>query len=141
MTLNLRAMTPNQIVRNPEVQEVILSTSSGQIGVPSNHAPPPTAPDIGILKIRLDRQWSIPALMGGSAVVDENRITVLVSEAEKAADIEPRQAQEIYLTARAELARAEGRKQTIGANSAFRRAKARLDAIAATTVFDQMKVT
>nr|AKI29300.1 ATP synthase CF1 epsilon subunit [Selaginella uncinata] len=131
MTLNLRVMTPNQVVRNSEAQEVILSTSSGQIGVLSNHAPLLAALDIGTLKIRIDGQWSILALMGGFAVVDENRVTVLANEADEAVNIDPQQAREVYLRARAELAQAKGGKQTIEANLAFRRAKARLDAVAA----------
>nr|YP_009555759.1 ATP synthase CF1 subunit epsilon [Selaginella lepidophylla]AZU95876.1 ATP synthase CF1 subunit epsilon [Selaginella lepidophylla] len=133
MTLNLRVMTPNQVVWDSEVQEVILYTISGQIGVLTNHAPLLTALDIGVLKIRIGRRWSILALMGGFAVVDENRVTVPVNEADKAVDLEPRQAKESYLAARAELARAEGRRQTIEANLAFRRAKARLDAVTATS--------
>nr|YP_009589482.1 ATP synthase CF1 epsilon subunit [Selaginella doederleinii]QBL76064.1 ATP synthase CF1 epsilon subunit [Selaginella doederleinii] len=142
MTLNLRVMTPNQVVRNPEeVQEVILSTSSGKIGVLSNHAPPPAAPDIGIPKIRIDGQWSILALMGGFAVVDENRTTLLVNQADKAVDIDPQQAREVYLRARDEPARARGGKQTIEANSALRRAKARLDAIAALVPDQTARVT
>nr|YP_009561311.1 ATP synthase CF1 epsilon subunit [Selaginella indica]QAR48709.1 ATP synthase CF1 epsilon subunit [Selaginella indica] len=132
MTLNLRVMTPNQVVWDSEAQEVILYTISGQIGVLTNHAPLLTALDIGILKIRIEQRWSILALMGGFAVVDDNRVTILVNEADKAADLDPQQVKESHLTAQAELARAEGRRQTIEANLAFRRAKARPDAIAAT---------
>lgn len=128
-------MTPNQVVRDSEVQEVILATISGRIGVLTDHAPPLAALDIGVLKIRVKRRWSVPALMGGFAVVDENGgVTILVDEADDAKDIEPRRAKADYLAARDELARARGRKQEIGANSAMRRAKARLDAVTATTV-------
>jgi F-type H+-transporting ATPase subunit epsilon len=49
-------MAPNQIVWNFEVQEIILFTNSGQIGVLPNHAPLLTALDIGILKIRINGQ-------------------------------------------------------------------------------------
>nr|QGU93328.1 ATP synthase CF1 epsilon subunit [Selaginella stauntoniana] len=130
MTSNLRVMTPNQVVWDlEEVQEVILSTSSGQIGTLSNHAPPLAAPDIGILKIRTDRQWSILASMGGFAAVDGNRTTVLANEADKATDIDPQQAREAYLGARTELDQARGGKQTIEADLAPKRAKARLDAV------------
>lgn len=125
-------MTPNQVVRDSEAQEVIPYTISGQIGVLTNHAPLPTALDIGILKIRIEQRWSILALMGGFAAVDENRVTIPVNEADKAVDPDPQQVKESHLTAQAELARAEGRRQTIEANLAFRRAKARLDAIATT---------
>jgi F0F1-type ATP synthase epsilon subunit len=39
MTLNLCVLTPNRIVWDSEVKEIILSTNSGQIGVLANHAP------------------------------------------------------------------------------------------------------
>ena len=41
-------MAPNRIVWNSEVQEIILSTNSGRIGILPNHAPLLTALDIGI---------------------------------------------------------------------------------------------
>nr|YP_009582654.1 ATP synthase CF1 epsilon subunit [Selaginella lyallii]QBL02094.1 ATP synthase CF1 epsilon subunit [Selaginella lyallii] len=135
-TLSLRVMTPNQVAWDSEVQEVILSTISGQVGVLANHAPLLAALDIGVLKIRTERRWSVLALMGGFAVVDENRVTVLVNEADKAADLEPQRVKEAYLSAQTELAQATGRKKMIEANLAFRRAKARLDAVIAATVPD-----
>ena len=84
MTLNLRVMAPNRIVWNSEIQEIILSTNSGQIGILPNHAPLLTALDIGVVKIRLKEQWSTMALMGGFAMIENNQMTILVNEAEKA---------------------------------------------------------
>nr|YP_010613827.1 ATP synthase CF1 epsilon subunit [Andreaea regularis]QTT78485.1 ATP synthase CF1 epsilon subunit [Andreaea rupestris var. fauriei]WAS08572.1 ATP synthase CF1 epsilon subunit [Andreaea regularis] len=132
MTLNLRVMAPNRIVWNSEVQEIILSTNSGQIGILPNHAPLLTALDIGIIKIRLNGQWSTMALMGGFAMINSNRMTILVNEAEKAIEINPREAQETFQIAQNKLAQAEGRKQVIEANLTLKRAKARLEAINAT---------
>nr|AND48984.1 CF1 epsilon subunit of ATP synthase [Sphagnum squarrosum] len=132
MTLNLRVMAPNRIVWNSEVQEIILSTNSGQIGVLPNHAPLLTALDIGILKIRINGQWSTMALMGGFAMIDNNQMTILVNEAEKAVEINPQEAQDTFQIAQKKLAQAEGRKQVIEANLALKRAKARLEAIDAT---------
>ena len=132
MTLNLRVMAPNRIVWNSEVQEIILSTNSGQIGILPNHAPLLTALDIGIIKIRLNGQWSTMALMGGFAMINSNQMTILVNEAEKAIEINPREAQETFQIAQNKLAQAEGRKQVIEANLTLKRAKARLEAINAT---------
>nr|QFK69558.1 ATP synthase CF1 epsilon subunit [Pogonatum inflexum] len=129
MTLNLRVMAPNRIVWNSEVQEVILSTNSGRIGILPNHAPLLTALDIGIIKIRLNEQWSIMALMGGFAMVDNNQMTILVNEVEKANEINFQKAQEIFQMAQDKLAQAEGKKQIIEANLTLKRAKARLEAI------------
>jgi len=122
-------MAPNRIVWNSEVQEVILSTNSGRIGILPNHAPLLTALDIGIIKIRLNGQWSTMALMGGFAMVDNNQMTILVNEVEKANEINFQKAQETFQMAQDKLAQAEGRKQIIEANLTLKRAKARLEAI------------
>nr|YP_009668151.1 ATP synthase CF1 epsilon subunit [Plagiochila chinensis]QCW58926.1 ATP synthase CF1 epsilon subunit [Plagiochila chinensis] len=122
-------MAPNRIVWNSEIQEIILSTNSGQIGILPNHAPLLTALDIGIVKIRLKEQWSTMALMGGFAMIENNQMTILVNEAEKAIEIDLQEAQETFRKAKTDLAQAGGKKQIIEANLAFKRAKARLEAI------------
>lgn len=71
MTLNLCVLTPNRIVWDSEVNEIILSTNSGQIGVLSNHAPIATAVDIGILRIRLCRR--IDKRVSLSGWLDQNK--------------------------------------------------------------------
>jgi F-type H+-transporting ATPase subunit epsilon len=96
MTLNLRVMAPNRIVWNSEVQEIISSTNSGRIGILPNHAPLLTALDIGIIKIRLSEKWFTMALMGGFAMIDNNQMTILVNEAEKANEINLQEAQEAF---------------------------------------------
>lgn len=129
MTLNLCVLTPNRIVWDSEVKEIILSTNSGQIGVLSNHALIATAVDIGILRIRLNDQWLTMALMGGFARIGNNEITILVNDAEKGSDIDPQEAQKSLLIAEANLNKAEGKRQTIEANLALRRAKTRVEAL------------
>ena len=133
MTLNLRVMAPNRIVWNSEVQEIILSTNSGRIGILPNHAPLLTALDIGIIKIRLNEKWSTMALMGGFAMIDNNQMTILVNEAEKVNEINLQEAQEAFQIAQIKLSQAEGRKQVIEANLTLKRTKARLEAIEATS--------
>jgi F-type H+-transporting ATPase subunit epsilon len=133
MTLNLRVMAPNRIVWNAEAQEIILSTNSGQIGILPNHAPLLTALEIGIVKIRTQSEWITMALMGGFAMIENNSLTILVNEAEKGSEIDPEQAQKAFQEAQKGLSEATGRKQTIEANLAFKRAKARLEAVGTPT--------
>jgi F-type H+-transporting ATPase subunit epsilon len=131
MTLNLRVMAPNRIVWNSEAQEIILSTNSGQIGILPNHAPLLTALDIGVMKVRINSNWSTMALMGGFAMIENNQLTILVNEAEKASEIDLEEAQQSFDLAQESLDQATGRKQTIEANLSFQRAKARLEAVKA----------
>nr|ANO44922.1 ATP synthase CF1 epsilon subunit [Uvularia grandiflora] len=129
MTLNLCVLTPNRIIWDSEVKEIILSTNSGQIGVLPNHAPIATAIDIGLLRIRLNDQWLTVALMGGFARIGNNEITILGNDAEMSTDIDPQEAQQALEIAEANLSRAEGKKQAIEANLALRRARTRVEAI------------
>lgn len=121
-------MAPNRIVFNSEVEEIILSSNTGQIGILPNHAPLLTALDIGVMKLRIGNKWSAVALMGGFAQIDQNQITILVNEAERATDINLQQAEEAFENAQNASSQAIGKKQVIEANLALKRAKARLEA-------------
>nr|AIY56164.1 ATP synthase CF1 subunit epsilon [Neuwiedia zollingeri var. singapureana] len=129
MTLNLCVLTPNRIIWDSEVKEIILSTNNGQIGVLPNHAPIATAVDIGLLRIRLNDQWLTVALMGGFARINNNEITILGNDAEISIDIDPQEAQQTLKIAEANLSRAEGKRQAIEANLALRRARTRVEAV------------
>lgn len=129
MTLNLCVLTPNRIIFNSKVNEIILSTNSGQIGVLPNHAPIATAVDIGLLKICLKDRWLTVALMGGFARIGNNEITILGNDAEISTDIDPKEAKKALEIAKTNLSKAEGKRQTIEANLALRRARTRVESI------------
>nr|UDZ59367.1 ATP synthase CF1 epsilon subunit [Echinodorus cordifolius]UDZ59368.1 ATP synthase CF1 epsilon subunit [Echinodorus paniculatus]WRM53830.1 ATP synthase CF1 epsilon subunit [Echinodorus grisebachii] len=129
MTLNLCVLTPNRIIWNSEVKEILLPTNSGQIGILPNHAPIATALDIGLLRIRLNNQWLTVALMGGFARIGNNEITILGNDAEICTAIDPEEARQALEIAEANLSKAEGKRQTIEANLALRRARTRVEAI------------
>nr|YP_009701131.1 ATP synthase CF1 epsilon subunit [Eriocaulon decemflorum]YP_010292976.1 ATP synthase CF1 epsilon subunit [Eriocaulon alpestre]YP_010473174.1 ATP synthase CF1 epsilon subunit [Eriocaulon faberi]YP_010473344.1 ATP synthase CF1 epsilon subunit [Eriocaulon miquelianum]ULQ65766.1 ATP synthase CF1 epsilon subunit [Eriocaulon buergerianum]QEQ14338.1 ATP synthase CF1 epsilon subunit [Eriocaulon decemflorum]ULQ65256.1 ATP synthase CF1 epsilon subunit [Eriocaulon alpestre]UVH66197.1 ATP synthase CF len=129
MTLNLCVLTPNRILFDSEVKEILLSTINGQIGVLPNHASIATAVDIGLLRIRLKDQWLTVALMGGFARIGNNEITILGNDAEMSADIDPQEAQQALEIAEANFNKAEGKRQIIEANLALRRARTRVEAV------------
>lgn len=130
MTLKLCVLTPNRIVWNSEVKEIILSTNSGQIGILPDHAPIATAVDIGVLRIRLNDRWLTMALLDdGFARIVNNEITLLVKDAEKGSDIDPQEAQQTLEIAEANLRKAEGEMQTSEADLTLRRAKTRVEAL------------
>nr|YP_008994400.1 ATP synthase CF1 epsilon subunit [Viviania marifolia]AGV02829.1 ATP synthase CF1 epsilon subunit [Viviania marifolia] len=129
MTLNLCVLTPNRIVWNSEVKEIVLATNSGQIGILPNHAPIATSVDIGILRLRVNDQWLTMALMSGFARIGNNEITILVYDAEKGSDIDPKEAQQTLEIAKTNLRKAEGKRQTIEAKLVLKRARTRVQAI------------
>ena len=129
MTLKLCVLTPNRIILDSEVKEIILSTNSGQIGILPNHTPIATAVDIGLLRIRINDQWLRVALMGGFARIGNNEIIILGNDAEISTDIDPQEAQEALEIAEANLRKATGKRQLIEANLALRRARTRVEAV------------
>jgi F-type H+-transporting ATPase subunit epsilon len=131
MALQICVMTPDCIFLNKEVDEIILPTNTGQMGVLSNHAPLITALDIGVMLVRTQKDWESVALMGGFALVKQNQVTVLVNEAESKETIDPQEAEETFASAKETLEKATGQKEKVEANFAFKRVRARYQVIGA----------
>ncbi|KAK4798361.1 hypothetical protein SAY86_030687 [Trapa natans] len=66
--------------------------------------------------------------MGGFARIYNNKIIILVNDAEKGNDIDLQEAQKILELAEANVRKAKGKRQTIEANLALRRARTRVEA-------------
>jgi len=129
MSLQISILTPERPFFSGEAEEIILPTETGQMGVLNNHAPIITGLDVGAMLIRTKDQWSSVALMGGFAVVKKNQVTILANEAEAAESINADEAQAAFEEAKANLEKAEGAKQKVEANFAFKRAKARFQVV------------
>ncbi len=125
MVLKVCIMTPDQIFLNQEVEEIVLPTNTGQMGVLKDHAPLITALDIGVMLIRSSNSWDSIAVMGGFALVKQNQVTVLVNEAESAKTVDKREAEAAFLAAKSNLEEAAGQKQKVEANFVYKRARAR----------------
>ncbi|BBA78647.1 F0F1 ATP synthase subunit epsilon [cyanobacterium endosymbiont of Rhopalodia gibberula] len=131
MTLQIRVITPDKTVWNGAVEEVILPSMSGQLGILSGHAPLLTALDIGVMRIRPGKNWKNLVVMGGFAEVDHDVLKVLVSSAEVDDDISKEKAQTEFSRAQTRLEQANkgnDRPEQIKASQAFKRARARLQA-------------
>ena len=89
MSLQVCIMAPDRIFWNEEAKEIILPTNTGQMGVLTNHTPLITGLDIGVMLVRTGTEWVSMALMGGFALIKDNKITILVNEAELGSDINP----------------------------------------------------
>ncbi|XHU96690.1 MAG: F0F1 ATP synthase subunit epsilon [cyanobacterium endosymbiont of Rhopalodia gibba] len=133
MTLQVCVITPDRIVWNDTVKEVILPSTSGQLGILSGHAPLLTALDIGVMRIRPDKNWKNLVVMGGFAEVDHDVLKVLVNSAEVDDNISKEEAQAEFSKAQTHLEQANkgnNRLERIKASQALKRARARLQASA-----------
>lgn len=129
MALQVCVITPDQVFLNQEVEEVILPTNTGLMGVLTNHAPLITALEIGVMLIRVKKDWKPFALMGGFALVKQNQITVLVNEAESEATIDRAEAEQSFAITKQKFEEATDQKQKVEANFAFKRARARFQVV------------
>ena len=129
MALQVCVITPDQVFLDQEAEEVILPTNTGLMGVLTNHAPLITALEIGVMLIRVKKDWKPFALMGGFALVKQNQITVLVNEAESEATIDRTEAEQSFTITKQKFEEATDQKQKVEANFAFKRARARFQVV------------
>lgn len=128
MALNIRVIAPDRTVWNAEAEEVILPSSTGQLGILTGHIPLLTALDIGVMRVRIEKDWIPIVLLGGFAEVENNTITILVNGAEEGSKIDVNKAQTGLEQAMSMLQDAETSKEKIEAAQKIRKARARLQA-------------
>lgn len=128
MKLQIRVIAPDQIVWDASAEEVILPSSTGQLGILKGHIPLLTALDIGVMRVKVDKEWQPIILLGGFAEVDNNNITILVNGAETVSEINMIEAQDNLDKATQILAEAQSNKEKIEATQNLRKARARIQA-------------
>ncbi|NCU90408.1 MAG: F0F1 ATP synthase subunit epsilon [Synechococcaceae bacterium WB7_1B_046] len=131
MPLTLRVLCPDQSVFDGSADEVILPSTTGQLGVLPGHISLLTALEVGVLRLREGSRWTSIALMGGFAEVEADEVNVLVNGAEPASSINASTVQQELEAAQLAAASFEGKPNSpekLKANQAFQIAKARLQA-------------
>ncbi|MGB3402511.1 MAG: ATP synthase F1 subunit epsilon [Microcoleaceae cyanobacterium] len=131
MTLNVRIIAPTKTIWDDTAEEVILPSTTGQLGILSGHAPLLTALGTGVMRVRVDKEWVPIALIDGFAEVEADEITVLVSDGEKGETINLEEARTVYQTAKTNFDQASqttDRQDKMTAEQAYKRARARLQA-------------
>nr|YP_009944599.1 ATP synthase CF1 subunit epsilon [Osmundea sinicola]QFR99893.1 ATP synthase CF1 subunit epsilon [Osmundea sinicola] len=128
MTLQVRVIAPDTIVWNAEAEEIILPSSTGQLGILSGHIPLLTALDIGVMRVRINKEWKPIILLGGFAEVKNNIVTILVNGAEEIDNIDLDEVNKSLEEANDLLEKAITSKDKIEATQSLRKAKARIQA-------------
>ncbi|MBK1989916.1 F0F1 ATP synthase subunit epsilon [Sphaerospermopsis aphanizomenoides BCCUSP55] len=132
MTLTVRVISPDKTVWDAPADEVILPSTTGQLGILSGHAPLLSALDTGVMRVRATKNsnWQAIALLGGFVEVEEDEVTILVNGAETGDKIDLEAARTAYNEAQTRLNQVPaGDKQAqIQATQAFKRARARFQA-------------
>lgn len=131
MSLTLRVLAPDQSVFDGTADEVILPSTTGQLGILPGHVSLLAALDVGVLRVRNNNGWQSIALMGGFAEVEADDVTVLVNSAELGSGIDSSKAASELDEAKAAVTRLEGTPaspEKVKAQQTYDRARARLQA-------------
>lgn len=129
MSLEISIIVPDRVFWKSDVKEVILPTLNGQMGVLKDHIPILTGLDTGLMLVRNTENlnWLIIVVMGGFALVNNNKITILVNEAELGSDINFEEAESSFLAAKKVLDESYNfePKKKMEATLQFKRSRAR----------------
>ncbi|MFM7674654.1 MAG: ATP synthase F1 subunit epsilon [Synechococcus sp.] len=131
MSLTLRVLAPDQSVFDGSADEVILPSTTGQVGILPGHVTMLAALDTGVMRLRDANGWSTIALMGGFAEVEADEVTVLVNAAELGTSIDAAAAEAEFEAAQLAAAAYEGQQpstEKVKAQQTLARARARLQA-------------
>lgn len=128
MSLHVNIIAPDRNVWDSNAEEVILPSSTGQLGILKGHAPLLTALDIGVMRVRVDKDWIPVVLMGGFAEVENDELTILVNGAEEGSKIDKDEAQKNLEVMTARFNEADTSKEKIEATQNLRKARARVQA-------------
>nr|ARW68307.1 ATP synthase CF1 subunit epsilon [Chondria sp. (in: red algae)] len=128
MTLQVKVIAPDTIVWDAEAEEIILPSSTGQLGILTGHIPLLTALDIGVMRVKIQKEWKPIILLGGFAEISNNNITILVNGAEEVQEINFDDAKQNLEEATNLVEEAKTNKEKIEAAQLLRKAKAKIQA-------------
>lgn len=134
MSIDIRVIAPDGTTWDTNAEEIILPSSTGQLGILSNHAPLLTAIDIGVMRVRIGKNWTPVILMGGFAEIEDNKLTIVVNGIEETSDLDLDQAKTNLEAAIEKLNLAESNKEKLELSQNVRKARARVQALTTATL-------
>lgn len=131
MSISINILATNKTILNKKVNEVVMPTLSGELGILPNHSRLLTGLEIGVLRLKINEKWTPLVILDGIAQIEENTLTVIVRQVEELSDIKMdlEQAKSELTKISQEFAKAATKKEKILASINLRRATARFQAL------------
>ena len=126
--MKLKIITHERIVFDGEVDELMVHTTNGYIGILKDHIPITTSLEIGVTKAKIGEKYKYFATMGGVFQFKDNNAVILTDVCEESCDIDVTRANDAKARAEARLAEKKAELDTQRAQAALARALARLQA-------------
>ncbi len=92
-TFKLTVVTPSKVLFDDEVTSIIVRTTSGDVGILSNHSNYVAPLDIGAMKIVFGDKSKLAAVGGGMIKVDKEKTTILTNTCEWIEEIDVERAE------------------------------------------------
>jgi F-type H+-transporting ATPase subunit epsilon len=87
MSIATNIFATNRTITNLKVNEVVLPTTTGELGILPNHVRLLTALDIGVLRLKVDNSWVPIVILDGIAEIKNNTLTIIVRQVEELSDM------------------------------------------------------
>ena len=126
--MQLKIITHERIIFEGEVDELVIQTKTGQMGILKDHVPLTTVLDIGVTKVKQGEKDRYFATMGGVFQFKDNVATILTDVCEDGCDIDVTRANAAKNRAEARLADNAAKIDSQRAQASLARALARLKA-------------
>jgi len=106
MSLLLEIVTPEKLAYRDQVDEVLVPSADGQLGILPHHTPLITTLGVGELRIRKGSSEEYFAIVGGFLQVRPDKVVVMAETADIASEIDLERAQQARKDAEAALSSA-----------------------------------
>ncbi|MDI3310768.1 MAG: F0F1 ATP synthase subunit epsilon [Thermoanaerobacterium sp.] len=123
---HLEVLTPYRKFYDGDVEEIIVTTSGGEVGVQKGHIPMTVALGIGTLKIKNDNEWKEASISNGFMEVKHDNVVILTNAAEWPEEIDIKRAEAAKERAEERLRQKKSQKEYLLAKAALRRALVRM---------------
>lgn len=136
MSINLNILATNKTILNKKVNEVVLPSLSGELGILPFHSRLLTALEIGVLRLKINDKWIPLVILDGIAEIENNNLTIIVRQVEELSDIKIglEEAKLELNKISDEFAKATTKKDKILTSINLRRATARFQALSFSAV-------
>ncbi len=131
MIINTNIFATNKTIRNRKVNEVVLPTLSGELGILPFHSRLLTALEIGVLRLKVKDKWVPLVILDGIAQIENNNLTIIVRHVEELSDLSLslEDAKIALNKTTSEFAQASTKKDKILSSINLRKATARFQAL------------
>lgn len=125
-TFHLEIVVPDRAFYSDDVQELVVKTPDGEIGILKGHIPMVVAVSIGPVKIKKDDEWTYAFISEGFMEVTAHKTIVLADSAEWPEEIDVERAKAAEERARERLRTQLDHLEYARAQAALQRAISRL---------------